>query len=315
MKNNLPLVSVIIPCRNEEKYIGKCLDTILEQDYPKKKIEVLIIDGRSEDNTKEIIKNYSEKFPFIKLLENPKKFTNFAFNIGIKESKGEIIMIMGAHAGYKKDYISKCIKYLKEYDADNVGGIMKTLPSKDTIFAKAIALCLSHPFGAGGSWFRTGSKEIRLVDTVFGGCYKKEVFAKVGLFNENLLRSQDMEFNLRLKEAGGKILLVPDIVAYYYPKPKLKDFFWHNFEDGVWAVLPFKFIKRPLKLRHYIPLVFVLSLPLSIWPYILLSLYFSFRIAIRKENFRYLFIMPIVFAARHIAYGVGSIWGLIKLLK
>ena len=311
--NNLT-VSVIIPCRNEKKYIGKCLDTILEQDYPKEKIEVLVIDGMSEDKSREIIKNYSVKFPFIKLLENPKKFTNFAFNIGVKESKGRVIMIMGAHAGYKKDYISKCVKYLKEYDADNVGGVMKTLPSKDTVFAKAIAICLSHFFGAGGSWFRTGSKEIRLVDTVFGGCYKKEVFDKVGLFNENLLRSQDMEFNLRLKKAGGKIILAPDIVFYYYPSPTLKEFYLHNFEDGIWAILPLKFMKRTLKLRHYIPLFFVLSLPLSIWLYIPISIYFSVRISFREKNFRLFFIMPIVFATRHIGYGLGSIWGAIKLI-
>ncbi len=314
MKENLPSVSIIIPCRNEEKYIGKCLDSILSQNYPKDKIEVLVIDGMSEDKSKEIIKNYSVKVPFIKLLENPKKFTNFAFNIGIKESKSEVIMIMGAHADYKKDYISKCVKYLKEYDADNVGGVMKTLPSKDTIFAKAIAICLSHFFGAGGAYFRTGSKEIRLVDTVFGGCYKKEVFDKVGLFNENLLRSQDMEFNLRLKKEGGKIFLAPDIIFYYYPSATLKEFYSHNFEDGIWAILPLKFSKMPLKLRHYIPLIFVLSLPSSIWLYIPLTLYFSAKIAIKEKDLRYLFVMPLVFAVRHFGYGLGSIFGLIKLI-
>ena len=311
--NNLT-VSVIIPCRNEEKYIGKCLDTILEQDYPKEKIEVLVIDGMSEDRSGKIIKNYSVKFPFIKLSENTKKFTNFAFNIGVKESRGEIIMIMGAHAGYKKDYISKCVKYLKEYDADNVGGVMKTLPSQNTIFAKAIAISLSHFFGAGGAYFRTGSKEIKLVDTVFGGCYKKEVFEKVWLFNENLLRSQDMEFNLRLKKAGGKIILAPDIVSYYYPSPTLKEFFLHNFEDGIWAILPLKFVKTPLKLRHYLPLIFVLSLPLSVWPYIPISLFFSVRIAFEERNFKLFFVMPIVFVTRHVGYGLGSILGLIKLI-
>ncbi len=331
MQNNTPFISVIIPCRNERSYIGRCLDSLIEQDYPKDKIEVLVVDGLSGDETREIIRKYNQRYPFIKLLDNPKKFTNFAFNIGIKASRGEIIMMMGAHAGYKKDYISKCIKYSKEYNTDNVGGVIKTLPAEDTLIAKSIAFCLSSFFGAGGSWFRTGSEKPRLVDTVFGGCYKREVFDKIGLFNENLLRSQDIEFNLRLKKAGGKILLVPDIVNYYYPKSNLKDFFIHNFKDGVWAIYPLKFMKAPLRLRHYLPLIFVAGLVssfilgifseffaiislLTFFSYFLTALYFSLRIAIRENDLRFLFLMPIAFFSRHFGYGFGSIWGLVKLL-
>lgn len=310
MNNNYPLVSIIIPCRNEEKFIAKCLNSLSRQDYPKEDMEVLFIDGMSEDKTREIVKKYS----FIKILDNPKKYTSFAFNLGIKEAKGEVIILAGAHSSYENDYVSKCVKYLKEYDADNIGGILKALPAENTFTAKAIAISLSHPFGTGGSYFRTGVNIPREVDTVFGGCYKGEVFKKIGLFNENLIKSQDMEFNIRLKKAGGKILLIPDIVAYYYPKANLKDFFVHNFEDGVWAIYPYKFIKKTLKLRHYIPLIFILTLPLSIWPYVPLSLYFSFKTAVREKDFHYFFIMPLVFAARHIGYGLGSIWGLIKLM-
>jgi len=316
LKSNLPSVSIIIPCRNEEKYIGKCLDSILSQDYPKERLEVLVVDGMSEDKTRETIKNFQFSNPNfqLRLLDNPKKFTNFAFNMGIKESKGEIIMLMGAHAGYEKDYISKCVKYLKEYNVDNVGGIMLTLPRDNTLIAKAIAISLSHPFGAGNSYFRIGSEKPRWVDTVFGGCYKREVFEKIGLFNENLKRSQDMEFNLRLRKASGKILLAPDIVSYYYPKSNLKDFFFHNIEDGIWVIYPLKFVKMLFKLRHYIPLIFVLTLPLSIWLYILVSLFFSAQIAFREKDIRYFFVMPVVFATRHIGYGLGSVWGLIKLI-
>jgi glycosyltransferase involved in cell wall biosynthesis len=309
----IPFISIIIPCRNEEKFIGKCLNSIIFQDYPKEKTEVLVVDGMSEDGTRAIVKNYSGKYPFIKLLDNPDKFTSFALNIGIKNSGGEIIARMDAHAGYEKDYISKCVKYLKEYGADNIGGIMKTLPRKKTIIAKAIAVCLSHPFGAGGSQFRMGTNEPKWVDTVFNGCYKKEVFEKIGLFNENLIRTQDMEFNLRLKKAGGKILMHPAIVSYYYPKDNLKDFFLHNFKDGIWAILPLKFVKIPLRLRHYIPLVFVLTLPLNIWLYILVSLFFSFKIAVKEKDLRYFFAMPIVFFCRHIGYGFGSLFGLFEL--
>ena len=311
----MPFVSVIVPCRNEKNFISKCLDSIIEQDYPKYKLEVLVIDGMSEDGTREIVRDYSQKYPLIKILDNPKKFTPFALNIGIKEARGEVIVRMDAHAGYKKDYVSKCVKYLKEHDADNVGGVMKTRPAKNTLFARAIALVLSHSFGAGGSYFRTGSAKPRWVDTVFGGCYKREVFDKIGLFNENLLRSQDMEFNLRLRRAGGKILLAPDIVSYYYPKSNLRDFFLHNIKDGIWAILPLKFVKIPFRLRHYIPLIFVLTLPLSIWPYVLLSLFFSLQIALKEKDFRLFFVMPAVFFCRHFGYGLGSVFGLLKLIN
>jgi glycosyltransferase involved in cell wall biosynthesis len=192
-------VSIIIPCRNEEKYIGKCLDTLLKQDYPKDDLEILVVDGASEDNTKEIVKGYSQKYPFIRLLDNPKKYTPFGLNIGIKLSKGKIIIRTDAHSGYEKDYVSKCVKYLDEYKADNVGGGIKTLPAQNTIQAKAIAIVLSHHFGVGGAVFRKGAQKLVEVDTVFGGCYKKDVFDKIGYFNENLFRTQDLEFNMRLK--------------------------------------------------------------------------------------------------------------------
>lgn len=333
LEKNENFISIIIPCRHEGGFIGKCLDSILGQDYPKENLEVLIVDGMSEDETREIVKNYSSKFSFIKLLDNPDKLTPFGLNVGLKEAKGEIIVRMDAHADYGSDYISKCVKYLKEYDADNVGGIMKTLSRKDAVIAKAIAICLSHPFGAGGSYFRTGSKKIRWVDTVFGGCYKREVFDRIGLFNENLIRSQDIEFNLRLKRAGGKVLLVPEIISCYYPKAiTLKDFFVYNFKNGFWAIYSFKFTKTSLRLRHYISLIFVLGLllagffsilsPFFFWLFIfvflfyfLFNLYFSAKIAKREKNLKYIFIMPIAFMARHIGYGLGSIFGVIKLFK
>lgn len=322
MTNYLSFVSVIIPCRNEEKYIERCLDSVIKQDYPKEKMEVLVIDGRSEDRTRKIIDKFKIQNSLgrsgdaefkIKTLDNPQKFTPFGLNIGIKNAQGEIIVRMDAHADYEKDYISKCVKYLKKYNADNVGGIMVTLPRGNTFVAKAIALALSHPFGVGGSVFRKGSKEIKWVDTVFGGCYKKEVFDKIGLFNEKLIRSQDMEFNLRLKKAGGRILLVPEIISYYYPKSNLRDFFIHNIKDGIWAILPLKFVKTPFKIRHYLPLFFILTLPLNIWLYIPASLYFSIKISIKEKNPKLFFLMPVVFAVRHFGYGFGSVLGALKL--
>ncbi|KPJ57000.1 hypothetical protein AMJ49_03090 [Parcubacteria bacterium DG_74_2] len=331
MENNLPFVSVIIPCRNEESFISKFLDSVISQDYPKERIEILVIDGMSEDRTREIVKGYIKKYPFIKILDNLNEFTPFGLNIGVKKSKGEIIIRMDAHATYKRDYVSKCIKYLKEYNTENIGGVIKTIPSKNTLTAKTVAFSLSHFFGAGTSYFRIGSKESREVDTVFGGCYKREIFEKIGLFNEKLIRSQDIEFNKRLRKTGGKILLFPEIIAYYYPQSTLFSFFRHNFLDGIWTTYPLKFGIKIFSLRHLIPLFFVLSSIFSlilslffknffflflfiVFNYLFLNFLFSFFISLREKDFRYFFLMPITFFLRHFGYGLGSIFGLFKIL-
>ena len=331
-KGNLMDVSIIVPCRNEENYIGKCLDSIIAQDYPGESLGVLVVDGMSEDGTRDIIRSYTQEHSFIRLLDNPKKITPCALNTGIKNAKGEIILWMSAHNRYEKDYISKCIKYLKEYNADNVGGIMATMPRNNIFLGRAIASVLSHPFGVGNSVFRIGAKEPKWVDTVFGGCYKREVFDKIGFFNENLARGQDMEFNLRLKKAGGKILLHPEIVSYYYARSDFKSFCKNNFRNGIWVILSFKYTKvMPVSLRHLIPFVFVLSIVVSgvlsffssafFWLFLLIvglyfltNIYFSIKIALRKKNIKYLFIMPIIFLSLHLGYGLGSIVGAIKLL-
>lgn len=325
-------VSIIIPLRNEEKFIIKCLDSILAQDYPKENLEVLVVDGISQDKTKEIVEKYAKEYGFIRILDNPKKYTPSGLNIGIKAAKGEIIIRLDAHADYEKDYISKCVKYLEEKGVDNVGGILKTLPAENTLMARSIALSLSSIFGAGNSAFRTGVSEPTFVDTVFGGCYKKSIFEKIGYYNEDLIRSQDMELNMRLKKAGGKILLMPDIVAYYYPKTKIQDFFRHNIQDGFWSVYAMKFAKMPFGLRHYVPLFFVCALALSfllgffispfknlfyfiIVLYAAFSLFFSFHIAQKERKYNLMFVLPIVFVVRHFGYGIGSLWGIIRLLE
>lgn len=313
MKNNFSLVTIVILCRNEERFIADCLDSFIAQSSKNNKIEILVIDGMSEDKTREIVAGYSKKYSFVRLLDNPNKTAPHAINLGIKNSKGNFVVIAGAHAKYEPEYIVKCLKYLEEYKADVVGGCLKTIPKKDTLRARAIALSLASVFGAGNANFRLGVEKPVFVDTVFGGCYKKEVFEKVGLFNENLTRSQDMEFAQRMKRAGIKILLAPDITAYYYPKDTLSGFFKHNIKDGIWAIYPLKFVKTPLKLRHYIPLVFVLTLPLSIWPYILAALYFSAGIAVKEKDARLFFVLPVVFFVRHFAYGFGSVMGIVKL--
>jgi len=331
MKETESFISIIIPCRNEEEYIGKCLNSIITQDYPKDELEVLVVDGMSEDRTKEIVKEYTQKYPFIKLLDNPKKIVPTALNIGIKEAKGGMIMRMDAHTTYKKDYVSKCVKYLNEHNVDNIGGIWVTVLGSNTIVSKAITMILSSPFGVGDATYRIGSKKPRFVDTVPFGCYKREVFNRIGLFNENLVRNQDIEFNLRLKKASGKILLVPDIVSYYHARSTLRALAKNNFQNGFWVIYGNKFAKMPFSLRHLVPFFFVLSLigslVLSLFYkpfiylfclifglYLIANIFFSFKISL-KNGLKYFPFLILSFVTLHFSYGFGSLWGLPKMLK
>jgi cellulose synthase/poly-beta-1,6-N-acetylglucosamine synthase-like glycosyltransferase len=330
--SELRFTSIIIPCRNEERFIESCLDSIIANDYPKEKVEVLAVDGMSEDGTALVIEHYTKEYPWIRLLENPKRITPVALNIGIKNAKGKIIIWMSAHNRYEKEYISRSVESLNKFGADNVGGIMTTLPRIDNFTGRAIVASLSHRFGVGNSYFRVQTNEPKWVDTVFGGCYRREVFDRVGLFNENLVRGQDMEFNLRLKKAGGKTLLVPDIVSYYYARSDIKSFWKHNFTNGVWAILPFLYSPiMPVSWRHLVPLIFVSGLLGSallglVWTlffylfliilgsYGLANLAASVQITFQKRDIRYFIVMPFIFGILHFGYGLGSLLGVLKIV-
>lgn len=328
----LPFVSVIIPCLNEESFIGKCLDSIIANDYPVDRLEVLVVDGKSEDGTRKIVERYAQRYPFIRLLDNTKKLTPCALNIGIKNAKGEIIVRMDAHSSYERNYISKCVRCLKEYNADNVGGMWITVPRNNSFVAKAIAHSLTHPFGVGNAHYRIGkTQEPRWVDTVPYGCYYKEVFKRVGLFDETFPRNEDTEFNARLRKAGGKILLVPEIVIKYYTRSTYKAFCKHQFDNGLKVAKHLKLNRAIFSWRHFIPFIFVLSLigsaVLSFWStvflwiflticsfYLLTNLCFSTILSYKEKNIRYIFLMLVMFSSLHISYGLGSIWGALTLI-
>lgn len=325
-KDHLTFTTVIVPCRNEEHFIANCLDSIIAQDYPKDKLEILVVDGASNDKTKEIISEYALKYSFIKLLNNVKKIVPAALNMGIKAAKGDIIMLIGAHCTYNQDYISKCVEYLKQHDGvDSVGGICITLPGNSTLLAQSIALALSHPFGVGNSYFRIGSKKERYVDTVPFGCYKREVFLKNGLFDEDLVRGQDAEFNARLRRNGGTILLVPEVVSHYYARDSLGKLWKQQLQYGYFKPLLVKKVGKIFTLRQLTPPLFVVSLIISLilsilfkpvlWlflfisgSYIITNLGFSLKISLKK-GLKYSFALPLVFATLHFSYGIAYLKG------
>src|SRR5438445_576499 len=213
-----PFVSIVVPCRNEAQYVRSLLDSILANEYPRDRLEVLIVDGMSDDGTRSVIWSYSRRHPVIQLLDNPNRTTPCALNLGISRARGTIIMRMDAHAEYPPNYIADLVAWLERTGADNVGGACLTLPADATATARAIAAALAHPFGIGNARFRLGTDEPRDVDTVPFGCFRRDVFERVGLFDEELVRNQDDEFNFRLLRAGGRVLLVPGAVCRY-PAP------------------------------------------------------------------------------------------------
>ena len=327
MDESKPVCSIIIPVRNEERSITKCLDMILSNDYPKDRIEIIVVDGQSDDETLRVLQNYITEHPYaqIKVLKNPKKIAPAGINIGIKHAKGSVIAIVGAHNYISKNYLSVAVKYLEENKAECVGGIGMCIPVDQTTVSQAISFVVNSKFGVGSS-FRTVKKGIRYVDTVPSPVYKKEVFEKIGLFDEELLRGQDAEFNARLRKNGGKILLVPEIVSYYYARDSLSKLWRMYFQYGYFKPLTAKKIGNVYTLRQLIPGTFVGSLIISLilsaiykpflWlfffilgSYIVVNLGFSLMIS-SKKGFKFFFILPLVFATMHFSYGIGYLKGI-----
>ncbi len=324
-------ISIIIPCLNEEKYIATCLDSLLESDYDKLEVEVFVVDGMSSDRTREIVKEYTKKYSYIELLDNPSKIVPKAMNLAINESNGEYIIRLDAHSKFPKDYFSKLIKCSKELNADNVGAIVITEVKNKNKKSNSIKEVLSHRFGVGDSDFRTGVDNIKKVDTVPFGCYKKEVFQKYGYYDERLVRNQDIELNKRIVNGGGKIYLIPEVKATYYARENFTDLAKNNYNNGFWNILTSYYTKtlNSLSLRHFIPLLFVVSLILplflslfvpellwialvSLGSYLALVIIISFRLKNSSNSIWYLIIS---FLTLHIFYGWGSFIGVFSVFK
>ncbi len=206
----VPSVSMIVLCRNEKDFIAGCLDSLVANTYPKDRLEVLVADGMSEDGTRSIVESYAEKYPFIRLIDNPKRIPATAANEGIKVATGEFVMIAGAHAIYPQEYVWRCVGYSHSYPtADNVGGVCLTVPRSNTVIGRSIAYVSSHRFGAGTASYHRGRSTPGWVDSVWGGCYRRKVFEKCGLYNEALRVGEDREFNQRLRERGEGFCWLP----------------------------------------------------------------------------------------------------------
>lgn len=316
-------VSVIIPCRNEENYIGKCIESFINQSYPKELLTIIVADGMSTDGTRDTVKNFEKKNKNVVMLDNEGLSAPKGMNLGIRYTKSDIVIIFGAHAYAHREFVTENVIALENSEVGCSGGVITTI--NETTKGAAIAEAMSCPFGVGNALFRYADKET-YVDTVGFGAYRRSLLDEIGLFDEELVRNQDDELNFRVEKSGAKILLSPKIKSIYYSRGDFKKLWRQYYQYGFWKVRVIQKHKKPASIRHLIPLMFVLFLVfggiLSIFSniikncyfiilglYILLDLFFSAKISFSK-SLKYFMYLLITFPLLHISYGLGFILGI-----
>lgn len=323
-------VAIVIPTLNEERFISRCLNSIIKQTYEFEKMDVMIIDGGSKDNTKDIVAEYQKSHQNIRFIENKKKIQSVAFNIGIKNSTAPYIIRLDAHAEYDSEYIYLCIKNLKDdKKRGNVGGRCNILPFNQSVWAQTNAILNHSRFGIGGAAFRV-SKEAHNTDSVPFGAFPRKIIEKIGGMREDLPRGEDNEYNSRIRKAGYKIFFDPNIISSYFARPTLGASCKQMYANGNSIGYLYYIDREAIGIRHLVPLLFVVSGLFSIIISVLWSPFcyvFCGGLALyliadaiasimgAKDNVKCTLPLFILFFCVHVSYGMGTIAGLIKGLK
>lgn len=321
-------VAIVIPTLNEERFIARCLDSVISQTFPFKEMDVMVVDGGSSDKTREIVNEYHLKYDNIRLLDNPGRIQSIAFNIGVANSSASYIVRLDAHALYKPYYIEGCIKGLKGDDKrGNVGGQWDIQPQNSSLWAVTNAIFNYSKFGIGGASYRVGAKAGN-VDTVPFGSFPRKLIDEIGGMREDLPRGEDNEFNSRIKKAGYDIYFDPQIECVYYARPSFSASCRQMFANGESIGHLFYVDRDSIGLRHLVPLVFVLGIIFGIigsllfFPlfyallaglilYFLCDLIASFM-AVRGHGLKYLLPLFVLCFSVHVSYGFGTMKGLIN---
>lgn len=318
-----PAVSVVIPCRNERDSIRMCLSAMLSQEPPEGGFEVIAVDGMSTDGTREILIQIAREYPGLRLLDNPAGIVSSGLNRAIALARGSIIIRADAHTVYAPDYVRRCVVVLHETGADNVGGPWIAVGSG--LVGRAIAAGFHSRFGSGGARAHDPSFE-GPVDTVYLGCWRRDLLVRVGGFDEQFVRNQDDELNLRLKRTGGTVWQSPRIRSWYRPRDSLRLLWRQYVQYGYWKVRVIQKHRVPASWRHLVPPVFVFTVialigvsPISSLAalglltvcglYLIGTATASLMTAFRTEA-KLLPVLPVVFACFHIGYGYGFLRGI-----
>jgi glycosyltransferase involved in cell wall biosynthesis len=323
-------VSVVIPMRNEERYIGKCLETVMGNSFPREQYEIIVVDGDSTDRSREIVLEKQLEFPNLRLLHNPHRVVPPGMNLGIRQARGRYIIRMDAHSEYPPDYIANCVAELERTGAANVGGRWITKPGGDSAVAKTIALMTQNPVVVGNASYRLGQGD-RYVDTVPFGAFRREIFDQVGFFREDLVRHQDYELNARIRQAGGKIFLSLKIYNVYYNVPTFSKFMRQASLNGTWCARAWMRYPVCFAWRHAVPLLFALGVLFLIisavafrpllWPalavfslYVISCLSVGVRVA-TKEGWKCFFLAPALMFSYHFVYGITTLFGFVEAIN
>ena len=323
-------VAIVIPTLNEERFISRCLNSIIKQTFEFEKMDVMIIDGGSNDNTKDIVAEYQKSHQNIRFIENKKKIQSVAFNIGFKKSTAPYIIRLDAHAEYDSKYISLCIENLKQDEKrGNVGGRCNILPFNQSLWAQTNAILNHSRFGIGGAAFRV-SNEAHNTDSVPFGAFPRKIIEEIGGMREDLPRGEDNEYNSRIRKAGYKIFFDPNIISSYFARPTLGASCKQMYANGNSIGYLYYIDREAIGIRHLVPLLFVVSGLFSIIISVLWSPFcyvFCGGLALyiiadaiasimgAKDNVKCTLPLFILFFCVHVSYGMGTIAGLIKGLK
>ncbi|MDT7574076.1 MAG: hypothetical protein QOH17_409 [Pseudonocardiales bacterium] len=320
-------VTVIMPVRNEGAFMARSLGAVLEQDYPAGLMQVLVADGMSDDQTREIIHELADAHPAhaVEIVDNPGGIVPTGFNAALAKARGEVIVRVDGHTVIEKDYVAACVMALEASGADSVGGGMDA--EGQGRIGETIALATSSRFGVGDSQFHYAEGE-HWVDTVYLGAWRREVFARIGPFDPEMVRNQDDEFNYRLRAAGGRILLSDRIRSRYYSRASLRKLFRQYRQYGFWKVRVLQKHPKQMSVRQFVPPAFAAAViggavlaPKSrlvrrVWSatlgaYVFAALAASVSVA-RRHGWRHLPLLPVAFAAMHFGYGGGFLTGLVR---
>lgn len=320
-----PFVSVVIPMRNEEESIADCVDAVLRQDYPPELLEIIVVDGDSDDRSVEMVEKLAEvNAGRVRLLHNPKRIVPPALNTAIRAARGTVIARVDGHTRIAGDYVRVGVETLNRTNAENVGGPMIAVGGG--LWGNAVARVTSSRFGV-GSYFHFGTEE-REVDTVYLGMWPRSVFAQIGLFDEELVRNQDDELNYRLRKHGGRVVMNPDMRSAYQNRQSLSKLAKQYWQYGLWKVRVLQKHPRQMSWRHFVPPAFVAALlsftALSPWStiaaqlaVIVISIYAVAVVALAAnlsaaDGWRAWAAAAVTFAVIHVCWGAGFLAGLVR---
>ncbi len=317
----LPLVTIAMPCLNEEAFIEPCLRSVLAQDYPADRIEVLVADGRSTDRTREILARLSAEDPRIRMVDNPDRIQAAGMNAMLRVARGDVIVRMDVHCEYAPDYVRKCVEVLERTGADNVGGAQRARAT--TLFQKALCAALDSPLGVGGAKYRSAASE-GFVDTVFLGAFRRTVFETIGMYDPRAVTNEDAELNQRIVGAGGKVYLSPEIVVFYHPRASYAALAKQYSKYGRGRARTLVKHGRFLSVRPALPFLMTMGgallavtspvqpfTPFAFGSYALATGIEAVRVG-RKAGLAAIPVVWSIFPVLHVSHGVGFAVGLVK---